>query len=227
MRWFGLRDFKLKLGLGDDVDEENLRVVARAIGKAVAAGRCTLRVDVNGAWDADTTADRAAALKRLGVCVIEQPVYCPAAELADLARRCDLPLMADESLLTDRDAECLRDEPRRIWWNIRISKNGGLTRAMALADMAAQAGVNVVVGCMVGETSILSAAQRRLLQTAGGVRFVEGNYGRFLLADDVTVRSLRFGYGGRLKAPAGPGLGATVDPSKLARHATKIGTLEA
>jgi L-alanine-DL-glutamate epimerase-like enolase superfamily enzyme len=227
MRWLGLRDFKLKLGLGDDVDEENLRLVERRIGRAVAAGRCTFRVDVNGAWDADTTAERAAALKRLGVCVIEQPATCAAGELAAIARRCELPLMADESLLTDRDAAEMREEPRRLWWNIRISKNGGLTRAMALAATAAECGATVAVGCMVGESSILSAAQRRLLQVAGGVRFVEGNYGRFLLTDDLTVRSLRFGYGGRLKPPAAPGLGVTVDASKLARYAAPIRTLRA
>jgi len=227
MRWLGLRDFKLKLGLGRDVDEENLRVVAKRIGTAVAAGRCTLRVDVNGAWDAETTVEQAAALKRLGVCAIEQPIYGCASELADLARRCELPLMADESLLTDRDAAALRDRPRDLWWNIRISKNGGLTRAIALAGMAAECGATVTVGCMVGESSILSAAQRRLLQVAAGVRFVEGNYGRFLLSDDLTVRSLRFGHGGRLKVRAGRGLGVTVDASKLARHATPIKTLRA
>jgi len=227
MRWFGLRDFKLKLGLGRDVDEENLRVVGKAIGKAVAAGRCTLRVDVNGGWDLDTTPERVAALKPLGVCAVEQPVFCAAAALADLARRCELPLLADESLLTDRDARCLLAEPHRVWWNVRLSKNGGLTRAAALTRLAAQAGVTVVVGCMVGESSLLSAAQRRLLQVAGAVRFVEGNYGRFLLKDDLTVRSLRFGYGGRLTVPAAPGLGATVAPAKLAAYGTAVRVLRA
>ena len=52
MRWFGLRDFKLKLGLGQDVDAANLAVVERRIGRAARAGRCTLRVDGNGQWSA-------------------------------------------------------------------------------------------------------------------------------------------------------------------------------
>jgi len=160
------------------------------------------------------------------VCVVEQPAFCGAAELVELARRCDLPLMADESLRTEQDAELLLAEPRRVWWNVRISKNGGLLRAAALAARAAESGVAVGVGCMVGESGILSAAQRRLLQVARGVRFVEGNYGRFLLAGDLTTRSPRFGYAGRLKVLRAPGLGVAVDPARLARYGSRVASLE-
>ena len=186
MRWFGLRDFKLKLAFGDETDTANLRVVGRQLARAVAAGRCTLRADANGAWDADTAVERIAELAAYGVCVVEQPVTCPAEQLLELAPRCALPLMADESLIISDDAQTLLADPNRIGWNIRISKNGGLSRAISLARLAADNDVTFVVGCMVGESSILSAAQRRLLQLAPQPRFVEGNYGRFLLADDLT-----------------------------------------
>jgi len=227
MRWFGLRDFKLKCGLGEDVDRANLQAVHERIGKAVAKGRCSLRVDINGAWDADQTPQRLSALRPFGVCVVEQPVRCSAAELVRLARQCELPLMADESLITDDDAAALLAEPKRIWWNLRISKNGGLWRTLKLAESAAAGGVRFTVGCMVGETGILSAAQRRLLQLCPAPRFVEGNYGRFLLTGDLAARSPRFGYGGRLSALRGPGLGVRVDPAKLDKYATHLRTLPA
>ena len=198
MRWLGLRDFKLKLGLGEETDAENLRLVRRKIGRAVAAGRLSLRVDVNGGWSAAETPERTAELKALGVCCVEQPVFCTAGELADLAERCRLPLMADESLLTDADAQTLLRTPSRVWWNLRLSKNGGLLRTLKLCELARRHGVPFTLGCMVGESSILSAAQRWLLSMGASPRFVEGNYGRFLLAGDVTKRSLRFGRGGRL-----------------------------
>ena len=227
MRWFGLRDFKLKLGFGEETDEANLRVVVGRIGRAIAAGKCTLRVDVNGGWEVETTPERVAALKAAGVCAVEQPVFCGAGELAELARRCPLPLLADESLVTEADARELLAAPRHVWWNVRISKNGGLVAAARLAAMAAEASVTVVAGCMVGESGLLSAAQRRLLQVAGDVRFVEGSYGRFLLADDLTKPSPRFGYGGRLKVLRGAGLGVAVDPAKLARYGETVGMLGA
>ena len=226
MRWFGLRDFKLKLGLSGEADAENLRVVDRQIGKAIARGKCTLRVDVNGGWREDETPRRVAGLKQYGVCVVEQPAYCSARRLAELARACEVPLMADESLLTQEDARVLLEEPTRVWWNIRLSKNGGLVRSLLLARLAADHAVEFTLGCMVGESGILSAAQRRALQLGPQPRFVEGNYGRFLLADDLTERSPRLGYGGRLRPLKGDGLGIAVDPGKLKRYAQPVMKLE-
>jgi len=224
MRLYGLRDFKLKLGFGDEIDTENLRVVHGRLDRAIRRGRATLRVDVNGGWDADTTPQRVADLRPFGVCVVEHPVFCPAADLANLARRCSLPLMADESLLTFHDAEALLEAGDRVWWNVRISKNGGMRPSMRLADLAARRGVPFTLGCMVGETSILSAFQRLMLQTGPTPRFVEGNYGRFLLADDLVKRPLRFGYGGRLRPlRALP----KIDPARLARNAELVETLNA
>lgn len=227
MRLFGLRDFKLKLGLGDDVDTANLDLVRRRIGKGVAAGRATLRVDVNSAWEPAEVPRRVAKLVARGVCLVEQPARVGAAELAELAAECELPLMADESLVTEADAEALlaAPDPQRIWWNIRLSKNAGLTGAMRLAAMATEAGVPYVLGCMVGESSILSAAQRRFLQQAPRPRFVEGNYGKFLLRGDLVARPLRFGYGGRLKALAPAGLGIEVSDKLLARYGHLVATV--
>ena len=226
MRLYGLRDFKLKLGFGADIDAENLRLVHGRLGRGIAAGKVSLRVDVNGGWDAATVPDRVADLQQYGVCVVEQPTFCPAGQLAELAQRCALPLMADESLLTPDDAEILSRQPR-VWWNIRISKNGGLGPALALAVKAADKGIPFTLGCMVGESSILSAAQRRLLQACASPRFVEGNYGRFLLSGDLTTRSLRFGYGGRLGVLGGPGLGIQVDRRKLQQYGRLMRTLRA
>ena len=222
MWWYGLRDFKLKLGFGEQTDSDNLRIAHRRLGRAISRGKASLRVDVNGGWDADTTPHRVKALEQYGVGVVEQPVYCSAPELVELAKRCALPLMADESLLTLDDAQVLLAEPARIAWNIRISKNGGILAAARLAELAAQHGVLTTIGAMVGESSLLSAGQRRLLQMIPQPRFVEGNYGRFLLADDLTHKSLRFGYGGRLKALKGSGLGVRVEQAKLAAFGSLI-----
>ncbi len=227
MRLIGLTDFKLKLGLGDEVDSKNLQVIDRQIGRAVRRGTSTLRVDANGAWDIDEVPQRVSELESHGVCVVEQPVYCSAGELVELAQRCKLPLMADESLLTSEDAAALVEEPQKVWWNIRLCKNGGLVRSLRLAKLAAEKGVSFTAGCMVGESSILSAAQRRFLQLAPAPRFVEGNYGRLLLSADLTTRPLQFGYAGKLQALRRPGLGVVVDPVKVLRYSSLVRVLEA
>jgi len=225
MRWAGLRNFKLKLGLDLRTDQANLQAVLRQLGPGLRRGRYTLRVDANGGW-ADRPLERIAQLKDMGVCVVEQPVFCPAAKLVELARRSEVPLMADESLVNDDDARTLLAEPR-MWWNIRISKNGGLDRALELARLAHRSGVPFVIGCMVGEGGLLSAAQRRLLQYSPPPRFVEGNYGRFLLWEDLTRPSPRWGWGGRLRPLSGDRLGVTVDPGILRRWARQVARLRA
>lgn len=227
MRLFGLRDFKLKLGFDSRTDDENLRQVHRQIGSAVAAGKCTLRVDVNGGWREQEAPGRIEALKQYGVCVVEQPVYCGAAKLVELAAKCSLPLMADESLLTKDDARALASSPDCIWWNIRLSKNGGIAECLDLAEDAAARKISFVIGAMVGESGILSAAQRRLLELSPPPRFVEGNYGRFLLRDDLTRPSPHFGYGGRLSIMSRPGLGIKVDPVRLAKYARLVRSIKA
>ena len=227
MRLAGLRDFKLKLGFDEQIDAENLRIVSDKLGRQIARGKCTLRVDVNGGWDIDSTPDRVDEMFSAGVCAVEQPVYCPAGQLIELAGKCKLPLMADESLLTTDDAQTLLAEPQRIWWNIRVSKNGGPARSLALAKLAGENGVKFTLGCMVGETGILSAAQKRVLQLCPRPRFVEGNYGEFLLSDDLTTSSPRFGYGGKLKAIGGGGLGVSVSQESVDRYCELLKTLPA
>ncbi len=226
MRLFGMSDFKLKLGLGDDIDAANLDVCRRRLRRAIAKGKATLRVDYNGALSLKDAPDRIAALKQYGVCVVEQPVFCTPKQLVKLAGKCELPLMADESLRTEADAEALLAEPQRVWWNIRLSKNGGLMRAMRIARLAAENNVPFSLGCMVGESSILSAAQRRFLQLGAHPRFVEGNYGRLLLKGDLTARSLMFGLCGRLRTLKGDGWGINIDLDRVARFGRLIRTLE-
>jgi len=232
MRWFEMTDFKLKLGLGEDADRQNLEVCFKQLRRGLAKGVCTLRVDVNGGWDADTTPDRVAELEQYGVCAVEQPVYCSAKKLLELAGECKLPLIADESILSMANAKILSKPAangNKVWWNLRISKNGGLLPTLDLMHMAAQNEIPFTLGCMVGESSILSAAQRRLLQLSPVPRFVEGNYGRLLLTDDLLTgrKSLRFGYGGTLKTLKDDGLGVEVAPEKLQRYGKLVATLKA
>jgi L-alanine-DL-glutamate epimerase-like enolase superfamily enzyme len=83
---------------------------------------------------------------------------------------------------------------------------------------ALAAGLDVQLGCLVGETSILSAAGVAFLEACPRVRFVEGAFGARLLRADVTGRSLRFGHGGRISPPAGFGLGIDVSERLLRQH---------
>jgi len=216
MRWFGLRDFKLKVGFEDD--DRRVRTVVDALGPSLGR-KTTLRLDANGGWSVETAVRRLTAWSSLPIACIEQPL--PRGQerhVRDLCVAAPFPIMQDESLLTYEDAEAMILQGAMDILNIRISKNGGLLPAMRLAGLARQKKLRFQLGCLVGETSILSAAGRRFLECVPGAMFAEGSYGRFLLRGDIAARPLCFGYGGRVKALAGFGWGVQVNPSALTSY---------
>ncbi len=232
MRLLAFRDYKLKVGADPARDEANLAEVNRQLGRGLkrrrGPTRRTLRVDANGAWDLEEAVRRAETLARWNVLAVEQPLAKGnEAALADLRRRTSVPIMLDESLLTLPAAERLVAGGQVDLFNIRISKNGGLVQSLRLAHLARQRGLDFQLGCMVGETGVLSAAGRVFLELVGRtVRFSEGSYGRFLLRSDVTRERLSFGYGGFVRAMTGPGLGVHVLMRKVrgvARRALRLG----
>lgn len=213
-RLFGLRHFKLKVGLPDD--QQVLPAVVKALGGKLRSGRASLRLDANGAWSPEQAAENLTRWRDLPIACVEQPLRHEQPEqLAKLRARVDCPLMADESLVTYQQAQELAAHQAVDFFNIRLSKNGGLLPAIKLAGLARQSGIAYQLGCMVGETGILSAAGRRFLQVVPAVRFAEGSFGRFLLTKDVVSRPVRFGYGGRFKALGGLGWGIDVQPKAL------------
>lgn len=216
-RCYGLRDFKIKVAT--EGWAKRLELTSHVLERAIRRGDATLRADANGAWDFDHAADAAPLLEQFGVCALEQPLpTSDDARLPELAERTSCDLIADESLLTLEDAGELIDAGVRVF-NIRLAKNGGLLPSLAIAQRVLEADRDVQLGCLVGETSILSAAGLAFLECCPSVRFVEGAFGPFLLGDDVTRKPIRFGRGGRLRPRDGSGLGINVAESNLRRLA--------
>jgi muconate cycloisomerase len=207
-RLFGLRDFKLKVGVPGW--ERALATTHHVLRGALDAGKATLRVDANGGWTLAQALEAAPLLERHGVTALEQPLAKAADEdLLKLSQSTTCAIVPDESLLTIEDAERLIGLGAGVL-NIRIAKNGGLMPALRIAQAALAAGREVQLGCLVGETSVLTAAGVCFLRATPRVRFVEGAFGRWLLRADVARPSLRFGYGGRPPRIGPHGLGVDV-----------------
>jgi L-Ala-D/L-Glu epimerase len=216
MYWYGLRDFKLKVGYDDDVDRVGavVRILGRSLGRTT-----TLRLDANGAWTLEQAIARLSELPLGLISCVEQPLArVDDADLPALKQAVRVDVMPDESLVTMDDAERLAAMRAADCLNIRLSKNGGFLPALKLVHFARRQGLRYQLGCMVGETSILSAAGRRFLENAPGVCFAEGSYGRFLLSGDVVERPVQFGCGGKPKPMMGWGWGIHILPEHLARY---------
>ena len=211
-----IRHFKLKVG--DNDDQDRLDATLRTLGRGLNRKKVTLTLDANGAWNLEQATRKLHHWQDHPITCIEQPLAKDAGQdWGALAKQTTLPLMADESLVTPDDAEALIVQRGPTWFNIRLSKNGGLIPALQLAVTARKHKLAYQLGCMVGETSILSAAGRFFLQMVPNVRFAEGSFGRFLLSEDVVAKPLRFTFGGRWKPMADYGLGIDVEPDRLQR----------
>jgi len=154
----GHRLLKLKLGGAGDLER------LRAVRAAVPAAR--LIADVNEAWDETRLRIAMPLLADLGLEMLEQPL--PAgrdAALADVERL--VPVCADESCHVRDDLERVRERYDMI--NIKLDKTGGLTEAVALAKAAREAGLEFMVGCMLGTSLAMAPA----FLVAQGARFVD------------------------------------------------------
>jgi muconate cycloisomerase len=221
MKLVGLAHVKLKVGYADDVDR--IRAVRGILGPDVS-----LRLDANGAWTPARAVEVLDAVAPQAIAAVEQPLRAgPLEELQRLRAAVPVPVMADESLVTPEDADRLIEARAVDYFNIRISKCGGLARSLQIARRAAAAGIRVQVGCQVGETAILSAAGRHVAAALPEVAFVEGSYGSMLLAEDVSADGVRFGHRGEAPLLKGPGLGVRVIESRLRKYARRVVELQA
>lgn len=217
-RLCGIRDFKLKVGEKDiDLDIARIRAVIDRLAGELEDGVVTLRLDANGAWRPLDAMYILSRFEGQPIAAVEQPTARGTEEKwNDIHEATGLTIMADESAVSFVDVEFVLSANSAQAVNIRISKNGGLTAAIRLAALARRWNAQVMIGCMVGETAILSAAQVKMLNLIDNASFVEGCFGRLLLRDDVGKR-VQFGFGGRMPKVPQMSLGAQVDPERLAR----------
>lgn len=211
-RMCGMTDVKVKLSPGPLADRARLAIIRRILGTGFR-----MRVDANNLFQkANQCAAHLEAI-RADIWAIEEPV-APRdfAGMRDVAGAAGTRIILDESAVQPDDLANV-EGPEWIV-NLRVSKHGGLLRSLDMLQTARQRGLGVIVGCHVGETSILSRAALALAAACGGdLIAMECAYGGYLLSRDLTDPRIRFGRGGVIAAPdAGPGLGVVVLGDRLA-----------
>jgi muconate cycloisomerase len=216
VRLFGFKHTKLKVG------ERGVLAAAR-VARNILGHNSTLRVDANMAWDRNEAARNIRALERYGIHWVEQPLDAhDLAGMAQLVRNTDADIIADESFCDRESLERLIEQCACTGVNVRISKCGGLIAAARRCRQALDAGLTVHIGCQVGESSLLSAAQLILISAVREARCFEGCYGGHLLLADPACPRLQLGFGGRPpRIPQGAGLAVEVDEAALSRFVDK------
>ena len=199
----GFSALKVKVGVDPPKDLERLRAVREAVGPAIE-----IRVDGNQGFSLEAATAFAKSMAPLGVVLFEQPL--PAADLNGmklLTEASPVTVMADEMVLTAKDAMKVRWGECARAVNLKLMKHGGLQRASDVNAVCESAGLPTMVGCM-GESVVSIAAGLHFALANRNVRWADLDSHVNLLLD--VAEPPRF-EGGELVAPATPGLGVQVD----------------
>jgi L-alanine-DL-glutamate epimerase-like enolase superfamily enzyme len=183
----------LKIKLGTEQDERILDTIRREAPTAI------IRVDANMAWSVDEALRKLPMLAKYDVEFVEQPLAADDLDgLRKLKRAGILPIVADESCVRPDDVDRLAGHVDGI--NIKLSKCGGIRQGLEMIRRARDAGLRIMLGCMVESSLGIAAA----LQLAPLVDWLDLDGHLLLTADPFSGIG---GDQGVLRLSTEPGLG--------------------
>jgi L-alanine-DL-glutamate epimerase-like enolase superfamily enzyme len=148
----GFKSLKIKGGKDVDSDIARVHKVREAVGAEIE-----LRFDANQGFTFDQALKFVEQTRHCRLELIEQPTPIGQPDLLGrVTSSVSIPVMADESLMTLRDAFRLARRELVDMVNIKLMKAGGIAVARQINAVARSAGLEVMVGCM--DESALSIA---------------------------------------------------------------------
>ena len=208
-RWAdrGFTTFKLKLGVGDDVAQ--VRAVRERVGPDAR-----IRIDANGAWSVDEALGILRMVEPLGIELAEQPVGS-IAELAEVTAALSIPIAADETVSSVKDAERAKRQEACDLATVKLAKVGGLGEANGIAK-ALPVYLSSALDGPLGIAAAAHAAQA-LPRRGPASGIAQGLATQLLFSATVARRECALD-GPLLSVPDGPGLGVELDEDALEKH---------
>jgi O-succinylbenzoate synthase len=183
VRSSGCTTAKVKVAEAGQTLADDLERVAAVRDVLGADGR--VRIDANGGWSTDEAVIAIGLLDEFELEYVEQPV-ADVADLADVRRRVDVRIAADESIRRADDPLRVRDLEAADIAVLKVQPLGGVRSCLRLAE---QIGIPVVVSSAV-ETSVGLSAGVALAAALPELPFACGLATSSLLAADVTSEPL-------------------------------------
>jgi muconate cycloisomerase len=219
----GVKTIKLKVGVDPKRDVELVKQIRGAIGPDV-----NICVDANQGYPTAKVAVKIAkAMEEYNLLYMEQPVE-GIDQMAEVARRVDTPIMADESAWTAEDVIEIVEKKAADMISIYTTKPGGLFKAKTVAAVAEAAGLKCNVNGSV-ETGVGNAANIHLAASTGVVTFGcvvpvstpkgkgKGGIAGIYYQDDIITEPFEYAEGD-VTVSSKPGLGIELDEDKLKHY---------
>jgi len=219
----GVKTIKLKAGVEQKRDIELVRRIREAIGPEL-----NICVDANQGYPTAKAAVKVTnAMAEYNLLYMEQPVE-GIEQMAEVARRVDTPIMADESAWTPQDVIEIIQKKAADMISIYTTKPGGMFKAKNVAAVAEAAGLKCNVNGSV-ETGVGNAANLHLAASTGVVTYGcvvpvstpkgkgKGGIAGIYYQDDIIVEPFAYSDGDIVVSPK-PGLGIELDEDKLKHY---------
>ncbi len=140
----GFTIIKLKGGLNKEQDIEKVLLLREKLGNEFI-----LRFDANQGYSAKESIDFINRTKKAAIEIFEQPTCITSEEkLGHVTQQIEIPVMADESIKTLKDAYRLASNDLIDMVNIKLMKVGGIFESQHINSVAKAANMEVMVGCL-------------------------------------------------------------------------------
>lgn len=152
----GYKTLKIKVGKDSKLDIERMKAIRKAVGYDVK-----LRIDANQGWEPKEAVRTLRKIEDADVDIelVEQPVIASNLEgLKLVTDNVDIPVMADESVFSPKDAARVMEMRAADLINIKLMKTGGIYNALKICSLAEVYGMECMLGCMLeGKVSVTAA----------------------------------------------------------------------
>lgn len=198
----GFPAIKIKLGTTMEKDVARIKAIRDAIGK-----NYPLRIDANQGWDTVTAIKTLKALEKYNIEHCEEPVpNWNNKEMARVRNLSPIPIMADESLFNHHDALRLSSMGACDYFNIKLSKSGGINNALKIIAIAEASGIKCQVGCM-SESRYALTALMHLIAARENIIYFDID-SSLMLAEDPVIEGIQYKGSGKWELSDKPGIGA-------------------
>lgn len=170
--------YKIKGGVNVDEDIERIIRLREMLGD-----KTEIRFDANQGYTIADSLRFIEKTKDAKIELLEQPTDKDNTKLlTSLTRQTDMPIMADESLMTLKDVLHLTANNCMDMINIKLMKVGGISEAMRINAVAKAANIDTMVGCM-DESAMGIAAGLHFALARPNIQYADLD-GHFDMIDD-------------------------------------------